>query len=357
MFKQIANATLDMLPIQVPILQSQPTVGIPLESSFRELSVKDRVKSTMSSYGSSLILNFADFNTVYLANFPEALRSLPSTIWLDKNNPMGVYMNMDLASTAYSLEKKTITIQNINDFSVCLYYGTMKMLLYKLDDENYFNELYHCACTFLYALIMRMFMRDFDILNMSDQYLATIYLLVSKLIVNGYFVFEGNRKIPEANAVVDFFTTKEKTYKKAKVNMDDLPWEAEVTSFATLFEQMDMLGVLPDINLDMFRNRVSQYLASPVIVGLSNGLDFLSMITAAQIPSTIFSNRIVSISPTMVTKANKTLLHYMADISNRETETVYGFKPQSQQGFVYTKPEPEPYDEKGLKKDGSNKSR
>lgn len=356
MFKHLSNATLDILPIEVPILQSKPN-GIPLESSFRDLSIKDRVRSTMSSYGSSLILNFLDFNNVYLAQFPDSLKSLPSTIWLDRNEPMGVCINMDLSSTKYDVEKKVITIQNINDFSVCLYYGVMKMLLYRMNDENYFNELYHCTCTFVYALIMRMFMRDFDILNMSDQYLATIYLLVSKLVINAYFVFEGNRRIPEANAVVDFFTTKEKTYKKSKVNMNDLPFEADVTSYSSLFDQMDLLGVLPDINMEMFRNRVSQYLAAPVIVGLSNGLDLLSMLSSSQIPSTIFSNRIVSISPTMVTKANKALLHYMADMSNLETETVYGFKPQSQQGLVYTKPEPEPYDEKGLKKDGSDKSR
>ena len=345
MFKHLSTMSLDILPINVPIFQNTPN-GIPLESSFRDLFVKDRIRSTMTSYGSSLILNFFDFEKVYLTNFSDSLKHLPSTIWLERNVPTGICMNMDLSSTKYDLEKKVITIQNINDFSTCLYYGIMKSLLYNMEDERYFNDLFHCASTFIYALIMRMFMRDFDILNMSDQYLATIYLLVCKLVINCYFVFEGNRKIPEASAVVDFFTTKEKTYKKSKVKMDDLPFEVEVTSYAALFEQMDLLGVLPDINLEMFRNRVTQYLSPSVIMGMSNGLDLLSMLASSQIPSTIFSNRIVSISPSIVTKVNKAMLHYMADLSNQQTETVYGFKPQSQMGIVYKKQPPKPYDER-----------
>ncbi len=327
MYDGLSISPVDIYPISIPILQTPPNQSIPLILSHRELQT-DRIETIITSYTSSLYLKWLNWNNIYLVKFPSSLTTVPSIIFSSKDRT-GICLNMDLSTAKLDIKTNTISISDYTAFSTCITYGLNLLLFYHIDDEQVLSDIFYAMCGFVYSLIIRCYIKDIDITNISDQDIANMYYLVCKLVGSAYVRTYGNTNALLTIATQRFFmNTSDKLKKKTstiRFSLDNLPKEYEVYDFGSLFSVLDTMDIFPNITLPEFRTKITKMFSSTLLSSMGNGLHFASMLASCKIPSEIFNQRIISIRPSSVINVYKSLNKYMIDASKANNDLNLGW--------------------------------
>ena len=305
--------------MNIPVTQEPISPSIPLQTIHREFDKVDRVNTIISSYISSLYTVNINWNNMYISKFTSNYSNVPSIAFKSKEKS-GVCLNADLATVSRDMKKGTITIADYNSFSACLLYGLNKLLLHELDDEQYLSNLYYASAGFIYALIIRSYNRDYDFMSYTDQDLANIYYCVAKLVASQYVIYSGNINAVATVATRSFFTNKE-TKKMAKIDLDKLPKNIGIYSYGELFSYLEQTGLMDDITISSFREKISNMLSGSVLVALSSGMELIAMLGTIRLQSNVFNTRLASIRPASVVSVMKTMTSILVDKRDTKQNT------------------------------------
>lgn len=319
MYNGFTLSPIDIFPVTIPVLQTPPSQSIPLIQQHREFR-GERIETILSSYTSSLYLRLINWNKVLLVKFPSMLISVPSIIYSNNTNDNGICINMDLSTARLNVKDNKIMITDYMSFSSCILYGINKLLFKNMKDDQVLSVAFNSMCGFLYSLIIRCYIKDINMNEIQDQDIANMYYLICQLVGNQYLNVSGNLNALCTVATQRFFMKEDpKTKKKivtARFNLDYLPRNVDVQTFDGLFSILSDMDILPNISLPDFRTRISSMFSSSLLSSLSNGLDFISMLTSLQLSSDVFNQRILSIRPISVNNINKILNKYILDSTN-----------------------------------------
>ncbi len=320
MYDGLSISPVDIFPATIPVLQSPPSQAIPLNQQHREFR-GERIETIISSYTTSLYLRLINWNKIYLIKFPASLLSVPSVIYYKSDNDSGICINMDLSTAKMDVKTNNITMTDYTAFASCILYGINKIIFNQMKDQQILADAYNSLCGFVYSLIIRSYVKDFDLTDIMDQDIANAYYLVCKLVANTYVRVSGNTNALATVATQRFFMKEDPKSKKqvptARFNVDYLPKDKHISDFGSLFNALDDMDVFPGISLGDFRTRVNQFFSSALLSSMGNGLDFISMLATCKLPSEIFSQRILSIRPASVNNLNKTLHKYLIEYTSK----------------------------------------
>lgn len=309
MFKGLTNTPSDIFNTTIPILRNPPDKRINLEEPHRPFDGIERVNNILAS---SLSASYAEYikqitlNNISLSVFPQAINLLPALIYITDATSKGVVLNIDVCSARLDMTKNKIIVQNYNNFASSILYGLTKLILYDTDNETVLNSLYFAACAFCYSLLMRCYIRDFDILKASDQELGTIFYLIARLICSHYFDFQGNDKAIAFGALRRFFSKEKKSKIKFNIKTEKLPSD-NVSSWSDIFRILTEYNIMPNITVDDFRNRITRMFGATCTICVSSGFELVAMMNTINIASDIFYTRIGSINPSAIRVAKNAI--------------------------------------------------
>ena len=304
MFQQINNNALDIFPIQIQTLNAPLPNSFVLETEDREFYQKTLIENTMASYISNKIINLIKWDKVYVAPFPDKLFGLPALLYKN-NEDEGIILNQNLATAKYNVDDKKWVISEINDFISCLAYGLIKHLLINFSDEQDIRNIAFIEAVFLYSLIIKTHIRDYDFMNVKDIELATIFFGCSQLTIEGYMSYSGNRSLMSLGFLNTFFFKSSKL--QIRINPKDIPPIDSIDSYASLFEYLNKYTLLKDITVESFRNKIIELASFTGIVGVSSGIDLATMLTISRISSQVINSRFGNINPVAASSILKIL--------------------------------------------------
>lgn len=323
MYDGLYTSPVDIFPVTIPVLQSPPSQAIPLNQQHREFR-GERLETIISSYTTSLYLKLINWNNIYLIKFPSSLLSIPSVIYKRSADDSGICINTDLSTAKMDVKTNNITMTDHTAFASCVLYGLNKILFNDMDDQQILSDAYHSLCGFVYSLIIRSYVKDFDLSDIMDQDIANAYYLVCKLVSSCYIRVSGNTNALATVTTQKFFLKEDpKTKKKvitARFNVDYLPKDKQISDYHSLFNALDDMDIFPGISLSDFRTRVSRYFSQTLLSAMGNGLDFVAMLASCKIPSEIFSQRILSVRPASINNLNKALHKYIMEYTNNNKQ-------------------------------------
>lgn len=314
MYNGFSISPVDIYPVTIPVLYSPPSQSIPLIQQHREFN-GERIETIISSYVSSLYLRLINWNNVYLIKFPSTLISVPSIIYTRSENDSGICINMDLATAKMDIKSNKITFSDPMSFASCVLYGLNKILFQYMKDDQLLSIIFNSMAGFIHSLIIRSYIKDININEITDQDIANMYYLICKLVGSTYLNVSGNLSALCVVSTQRFFMKEDpKTKKKiptARFLIDELPKDKEITDYQSLFSALDVLDIFPGLNLGDFRTRISKYFSSSLLSSLGNGLDFCAMLSSCTLSSEIFNQRITSIRPASVVGIVKNTQKYI----------------------------------------------
>lgn len=322
MFRRLSSTPTDLFNVNIPVLRRPPEKRINMEESHRPFS-DERVMNILASHASSTYVDFAKkigWNNISITSFPTNLQFLPAIIFKNEEN-QGIVLNIDLCAAYFDVDKKHIVISDFNDFTSCFLYGLNKLICYEIEDESLLNTYFYSMLVYCYSLLIRNYSRDFDIMNMTDQELGSIFYLISKLICTQYFEFYGNSRAVSLGAVNKFFTKDEKRI-KFKIDVDKLP-EEEVSSWNDLFTILNQYDIMSGITVEDFRNRITRFYGMIGVVGSSSGVELITLLNSVSISSNVFHRNIKAINPSAVRHITRSTVDYLRDSMEEKNDDFF----------------------------------
>ncbi len=312
MFRRLSSTPTDLFTISIPVLRKPPEKRIDIEEPHRPFD-GERVYNIIAGHTSSIYVDFLKsigWNNISISSFPSNLRYLPAVVFINSEQK-GIVLNIDLCGAYFDVDKKRIIVNDYNDFSTCILYGLNKLIIYDIEDESVLNSYYYAMTIFAYSLLMRTYGRDFDVFHMTDQELGSIFYLIGKLICSQYFEFNGNTKAIALGAVNKFFTKDEKRI-KFRIDTRSLPDE-DIESWSDLFVVLTQYDIMSGITLEEFRSRATRLCGMTGVIGISSGMELISMLNSVPISSNVFHRNLKSINPSAVNIIIKATHDYIRD--------------------------------------------
>ena len=167
MYDGLSISPVDIFPATIPVLQSPPSQAIPLNQQHREFR-GERIETIISSYTTSLYLRLINWNKIYLIKFPASLLSVPSVIYYKSDNDSGICINMDLSTAKMDVKTNNITMTDYTAFASCILYGINKIIFNQMKDQQILADAYNSLCGFVYSLIIRSYVKDFDLTDIME---------------------------------------------------------------------------------------------------------------------------------------------------------------------------------------------
>lgn len=319
MFKRLSSTATDIFNINIPIFRSPPEKRINIEEPHRPFN-DERIMNILASHSSSVYVDFTKnigWNNISITTFPTNLQFLPAMVFKDEKY-QGIILNIDLCAAYFDLDKQHIVISDYNDFTSCLLYGLNKLICYEIEDETVLNTYFFSMIVYIYSLLMRIYSRDFDIMNMRDQELGSVFYLISKLICTQYFEFYGNSRAVALGALNRFFTKDEKRI-QFTIDVNKLP-EEDISSWNDLFVILTQYDLMGGITIEDFRNRITRFYGMTGVVGISCGLELITMLNSVSISSNVFHRNIKTVNPSAVRNATYVTINYLRDNINKKEE-------------------------------------
>lgn len=315
MFKGINTITNELYPIPIPILRFPPNGSTALIEEYRDFKF-NRVEAIISTYTqNSKYLELINWNEVFISKFPNNISFIPSLL-INTNGMMQICINQDLATSKFDRNTNKIVINDPVDFAACSLYAINKMLLLDMEDNDICHIFFKSVTIYFYTMILRLYQRDIDILSISDQRLAKLFFVVSKMVATMYFNYTGDLNSLLKTTVMDFFVKKSETKPtKLRINMNDIDNERDITSITELLENIHDLRIIPNITLQDFRSRIIQSYGMTMVMCLSSGIEFLSMLGSCKIASQVFTSRSSGISPFAINSIMKAIIRYMNSLN------------------------------------------
>jgi len=323
MYDGLYTSPVDIYPVTIPILNTPPTPSIPVSHQHRQFN-SSRVETVIVNYVSATYLKLLNWNTVYLTKFPSSLLTIPAIIY-KSHNSQGICLNMDLSTGKMDAKTNNIIISDYTSFASCVIYGLNLLLLNTMQDEQVLSDIFYAICGFIYNLVIRAYIRDINISELSDQDIANMYYLICKLVSTNYFKISGNINALLTVATQRFFVKEDSTTKKkiitGKFSTDLLPKSEDVSSFESLFNILDKLDIFPNVSLVDFRTKVAKFFSPILLSCMSNGLNLAGILASSKTPSAVFNQKIMSIRPASLIIISNSLNKYLLDNINQTTST------------------------------------
>lgn len=313
MYDGLYTSSVDIYPTTIPLLNTPPTQSIPISHQHREFN-SSRVETIIVNYVSATYLKLLNWNNVYLAKFPSSLLTIPAIIY-KSHNQEGICLNMDLSTGRMDIKTNSIMITDYAAFASCVIYGLNLLLLNNLKDEQVLSDVFYSMCGFVYNLIIRAYIKDINISEMSDQDIANMYYLVCKLVSTNYFKISGNLNALLTVATQRFFIKEDNVTKKkivtAKFASELLPKTEDISGFESLFVSLDKLDIFPNVSLVDFRTKVAKFFSPILLSCMANGLHLSGILASSKTPSSIFNQKIMSVRPASLITISNSLNKYL----------------------------------------------
>lgn len=319
MFRGLSTTPSDIFPIPIPIWKTPYSGSVPLADEHREFAY-DKIEAIITTYTQNVNYSkFINWNNVYLAKFPTNFAAVPAIIYSSTYGE-GMCINEDVGLIKFDKNKNRVQVNEPVSFATCLLYGISKLILQEMNNEQYLHEFYKAICVFLYVIFIRSYQRDFDIRSFQDQELGTIFFLLSKLASYIYLSVDGNINAVAKAVTLDFFVKGQK-YSSLRIDPSEFPDGVDVSSFGDFLTYMDRSKIMTGITLEDFRTRIIRGFSMPALIGMSTGLELVSMLISSKIASQVFSNRISGISPGSVSVISKVMQKYTSELLESQNKT------------------------------------
>ena len=327
MFISLTNTATDLFNITVPILKYPPEKRINLEELHRPFERIDRIENILASNMSSTYVDYLKqitLNNISMGVFPNEINLLPAIIYITDNVNKGIILNIDVCSAYLDMAKNRIIVKDFNNLTASILFGLTKLILYDANNESILNSLYFAMSAFCYSLLMRCYMRDFDMMRKTDQELGTVFYLIARLICKYYFNFQGNEKAIAFGALRRFFSKEEDSKIKFNIDTDKLPTD-NITSWNDIFRILSEYNIMPGITVDDFRNRITRQFGATCTICSASGYELAAMMNTVNIKSDIFFNRVETINPSAIKVAKNAISAHLKEIlqtSNKEADII-----------------------------------
>jgi len=327
MFISLTNTATDLFNITVPILKYPPEKRINLEELHRPFERIDRIENILASNMSSTYVDYLKqitLNNISMGVFPNEINLLPAIIYVTDNVNKGIILNIDVCSAYLDMAKNRIMVKDFNNLTASILFGLSKLILYDANNESILNSLYFAMSAFCYSLLMRCYMRDFDMMRKTDQELGTVFYLIARLVCKYYFNFQGNERAIAFGALRRFFSKEEDSKIKFNIDTDKLPTD-NVTSWNDIFRILSEYNIMPGITVDDFRNRITRQFGATCTICSASGYELAAMMNTVNIKSDIFFNRVETINPSAIKVAKNAISTHLKDIlqtSNKEADVI-----------------------------------
>lgn len=316
MYNGFNTSPSDLFPVSIPVLTGFPGQNIPVSTEHRPFRA-ERIESIIASYTTTLYLKTINWNKIVLTRFPSTISMVPSVIYYKDATNNGVCLNMDVSTAMLDLKTNIINVSDPTAMATCVLYGLNKYLLFTMDDEQVLSDFYNAMCGFVYVLMMRMYSKEFDLANFSDQTIANIYYMIAKMVGSSYMRISGNLNALATVSTQRFFVKPDKNNKlKPTLRFDPnrLPKDVDVANFGHLLGYMDRNNIMPSVTVENFRSKIVNFFSTSLLASLGNGLDFASMLCTIRLPSNIFNQRAASIRPASVAMASRSMNDYLSTL-------------------------------------------
>lgn len=327
MFISLTNTATDLFNITVPILKYPPEKRINLEELHRPFERIDRIENILASNMSSAYVGYLKqitLNNISMGVFPNEINLLPAIIYITDNVNKGIILNIDVCSAYLDMAKNRIIVKDFNNLTASILFGLTKLILYDANNESILNSLYFAMSAFCYSLLMRCYMRDFDMMRKTDQELGTVFYLIARLVCKYYFNFQGNEKAIAFGALRKFFSKEEDSKIKFNIDTDKLPTD-NITSWNDIFRILSEYNIMPGITVDDFRNRITRQFGATCTICSASGYELAAMMNTVNIKSDIFFNRVETINPSAIKVAKNAISAHLKEIlqtSNKEADII-----------------------------------
>lgn len=327
MFISLTNTATDLFNITVPILKYPPEKRINLEELHRPFERIDRIENILASNMSSAYVDYLKqitLNNISMGVFPNEINLLPAIIYVKDNINKGIILNVDVCSAYLDMDKNRIMVKDFNNLTASILFGLTKLILYDANNESILNSLYFAMSAFCYSLLMRCYMRDFDMMRKTDQELGTIFYLIAKLVCKYYFNFQGNERAIAFGALRRFFSKEKDSKIRFNIDTDKLPTD-NITLWNDIFRILSEYNIMPGITVDDFRNRITRQFGATCTICSASGYELAAMMNTVNIKSDIFFNRVETINPSAIKVAKNAISTHLKDIlqtSNKEADVI-----------------------------------
>ncbi len=295
MFQQLNVQTTDLFPSPIQTLNNAPSGALFFEDETRPFNEKPRVENILASYVSRNVINNIDWSKVGCISFPDKLFGLPALIYRNVND-MGLVINYNICRININTENRSLSIPDINDFVACVIYGLNKLYLCQLEDENDLRNISFAFSSYIYSLVLKLYMRDFDFLHIRDQELAILFFACSKFVLNNMVLFTGNMDAQALGFVSSFFFKSVAKY-DVRVNLKKIPLDYNFSSFEDIFNYINDNTTIRDIKINDFRSRIIQTLSISGLVAMNCGLELAAYMGTSKVSSQIINSRAANIYP------------------------------------------------------------
>jgi hypothetical protein len=319
MFSGLSSTPTDLFNVAIPILRRPPEKRIDIQEPHRPFTNENIFNVIASNTSSTYIslINRIGLENISFTTFPSKLSFLPAMIFkgTDEN---GIVLNIDLCSASFDLDKQKVKISEASDFAACLLYGLNKLICSDITDDGILNQYYNSLVIYAYSLLVRNYSRDFDIMRMTDQELASIFYLIAKFICTEFFEFSGNEEAVALGVVNKFFTRDEKRV-KFQIDTNQLP-DDPANSWDDIFKALDLYDIMPGLSVEDFRNRITRFYGLSGVVAMSAGLEAVSMLNSVNIASSVFHKNLASINPGAIRYISKATTSYLREYIQQQDE-------------------------------------
>lgn len=291
MYGRLSLNPTQFFPYGVPALSNPPTAATKVEEEHRPFPYKENIRQIIASVSTSNISGWVDFDKVFLLS----IKHVPSVIY-ESAFERGCCIDTTMSTANYNISKHNVAVASVNDFAACFLYGITKLAFHGVEDEGILRDLYISYCSFLYSLIIKMYLMDFEIINKKPNDIAKVYYLISKYVACNYFETSGNRDVMAYASLVDFAKKTYDRYSFTGIKTNDMPKQVDCDNFENICKYLDQSGIFEGFEFDELKKRIVQKYSVRTLIGLGNGYELAGMLAASKLTSKVLPDKIKTIS-------------------------------------------------------------